>query len=255
MYINESFASESVNNVTTNTKNLDVTSSITNTKRGKGRDALKKIEVKFEPVDEIPASYKVGKGLILDVCLKLRNVSNITWPANLEMTAGFYSGKYVEEMKKEVSHHDIADVNFTFGPWDTEGKTKAHLQFNWICDKTKTKYFSKKIHFGIHVVPNEGIIFIPKSLEIDQEFYSQKSKANISDEKLKNVYKHQTEEYRSSDKLQLIQKEYKEDIILQSKDSKNSELNKTSDIKAEQKKVEDDEDYNERLLSKSSIVN
>ena len=155
---NESYASESVNNVTTDQNNV---SSMTHKKKlSKGKDAQKKVALEFEAITNMPDCYKVVKGQLLEINLKLLNVSKLTWPTDLEMTAHFFNNKYIEKLQQDVEHNQIADIKFKCGPWDTEGKSKAHLQFNWVCEKTKTKYFSKKIHISVNVVSNEGNILV-----------------------------------------------------------------------------------------------
>jgi len=202
----------------------------------------------FEAITNIPDSYKIVKGQPLEINLKLLNDSKLTWPKELEMTAYFVNGKYIEKLQQEVEHNQIADIKFTCGPWDTEGKSKAHLQFNWVCEKTKTKYFSKKIHISVNVVSNE---------DYGQDNESRKSRLYISeDDYFGNFNK---SEYRSSEKPIISPKQYKEDIILQQKDLKNSNFNKPPELLGQNKGIEkDDSDervQKERLLSKSSVVN
>ena len=128
-------------------------------KKPKNKVAVKKVEVKYQLIENEP-TYSVNKGEEAIVYLKLKNINSHAWPKELEMAAGFFgTEKKVKAIDKEIEPNDTVDLSFNFGPWDVEGTKNCHLQFNWVCQSTKTKYFSKKIHIVINVKSNDGKIF------------------------------------------------------------------------------------------------
>ena len=125
-------------------------------KKPKNKVAVKKVEIKYITEEHEP-TIQVAKGEEALVYLKLKNNNSIPWPEKLEMVAGFFNTeKTVKAINKNVAPSDTVDLSFNFGPWNEEGNKNCHLQFNWVCQETKTKYFSKKIHIAINVKSNEG---------------------------------------------------------------------------------------------------